>query len=181
MNFDIDLIRAAFSALAITDDGRRRIYLDNPAGTQVPNTVVDRMTKCLYESNANRNGYFVTSEKVGTLLNEARAAMADLLNAPSADDIVFGQNMTTMTLHISRSIGRRLSPGDEIILTRMDHDANVMPWILLARDLGLVIKWLPFNLESFEFELSELDKIITDKTRLICAGGASNLDRKSVV
>jgi selenocysteine lyase/cysteine desulfurase len=108
-------------------------------------------------------------------MNEAHGAMADLLNAPSADDIVFGQNMTTMTLHISRSIGRRLSPGDEIILTRMDHDANVMPWILLTRDLGLVIKWLPFNLESFEFELSELDKIITDKTRLICVGGASNL------
>jgi cysteine desulfurase family protein (TIGR01976 family) len=175
MNFDIDRIRAAFPALAITDDGRRRIYLDNPAGTQVPKAVVDRMTECLYESNANRGGYFVTSEKAETVMHEAHVAMADLLNAPSADDIILGQNMTTMTLHVSRSIGRQFSPGDEIILTRMDHDANVTPWILLARDLGLVIKWLPFNLETFEFELSELDKIISAKTRLICVGGASNL------
>ena len=175
MSFDIDRIRAAFPALAITDDGRRRIYLDNPAGTQVPKTVVDGMTECLYESNANHGGYFVTSKKADAVMREAHVAMADLLNAPSADEIVLGQNMTTMTLHVSRSIGRRLSPGDEIILTRMDHDANVMPWILLARDLGLVIKWLPFNLETFEFELSELDEIFSSRTRLICVGGASNL------
>jgi cysteine desulfurase family protein (TIGR01976 family) len=83
--------------------------------------------------------------------------------------------MTTMTLHLSRSIGRTFSPGDEIILTRMDHDANVTPWVLLARDLDLKIKWLPFNLETFEFELDKLQDLITDKTKLICVGGASNL------
>lgn len=175
MQFDIDGIRAAFPALAITDDGRRRIYFDNPGGTQVPKMVVDRMTKCLYEANANLGGYFVTAQKADAVMHEAHTAMADMLNAPSADDIIFGQNMTTMTLHISRSIGRQLSPGDEIILTRMDHDANIAPWLLLAEDLGLKIKWLPFNLESFEFELTELDKLLSSKTRLVCIAGASNL------
>ena len=175
MSFDSDTIRSAFPALAITDDGKRRIYLDNPAGTQVPATVVERMSECMFEANANLGGYFVTAEKADAVMDEAHAAMADLLNAPSADDVIFGQNMTTMTLHVSRSIGRKFAPGDEIILTRMDHDANVTPWVLLARDLGLNIKWLPFNLETFEFELEQLDALITDKTRLICVGGASNL------
>jgi cysteine desulfurase family protein (TIGR01976 family) len=101
--------------------------------------------------------------------------MADFLNAPSADEIIIGQNMTTITLHLSRSIGQLLSPGDEIVLSRMDHDANVSPWILLARDLGLEIRWLPFNKESFEFDLDVLDEVITDRTRLVCVVGASNL------
>jgi len=175
MKFDSNTIRAAFPALAITDDGRRRIYLDNPAGTQVPATVVERMSAAMVEANANLGGYFITAEKVGAIMHEAHAAMADLLNAPSADDVIFGQNMTTMTLHLSRSIGRQFSQGDEIILTRMDHDANVTPWVLLARDLGLNIKWLPFNLETFEFELQQLEALISSKTRLICVAGASNL------
>ena len=175
MKFDTDTIRSAFPALAITDNGKRRIYLDNPAGTQVPMTVVERMSECLIEANANLGGYFVTAGKADAVMHEAHTAMADLINAPSADDVIFGQNMTTMTLHVSRSIGRTFSAGDEIILSRMDHDANITPWVLLARDLGLKIKWLPFNLETFEFELEQLDALITDKTRLICIGGASNL------
>ena len=137
MKFNTDTIRSAFPALAIEDNGKRSIYLDNPAGTQVPATVVERMSECLIEANANLGGYFVTAGKADAIMHEAHAAMADLLNAPSADDVIFGQNMTTMTLHVSRSIGRTFSPGDEIILSRMDHDANVTPWVLLARDLDL--------------------------------------------
>ena len=175
MQYDIESIRSAFPALALTDNGKRRIYFDNPAGTQVPRRVTDQMVKCMIEANANLGGYFPTSEKADAVMAAARDTMSDLLNAPSANDIIFGQNMTTMTLHVSRSIGQTMSPGDEIILSRMDHDANVTPWVLLARDLGLVIKWLPFNLETFEFELDELDKLITSKTRLLCIGGASNL------
>ena len=129
----------------------------------------------MLESNANLGGYFRTSERATALVDEAHVAMADLLNAASSDEIVFGQNMTTITLHMSRSIGQLMQAGDEIILTRMDHDANVQPWVLLARDLGLEIKWLPFDLESFEFDLSQLDDLLTDKTRLVCVGGASNL------
>ncbi len=175
MQYDAKTIRSEFPALSARDDGLPRIYFDNPAGTQVPQSVVDKMSECLLESNANLGGYFRTSERVTALVDEAHMAMADLLNASSPDEIVFGQNMTTITLHMSRSIGRLMQPGDEIVLTRMDHDANVQPWILLARDLRLEIKWLPFDLDSFEFDLSLLDDLLTNKTKLVCVGGASNL------
>jgi len=175
MSFDLESIRAQFPALAETDDGTRRIYFDNPAGTQVPQIVVDRMADCLLKSNANLGGYFRTAKLADEVVDNARAAMADFLNAGSPDEIIFGQNMTTITLHVSRSIGRHLSAGDEIILSQMDHDANVYPWILLARDLDLKIRWLPFDTETFEFDLSKLDELLTDRTRLVCVGGASNL------
>ena len=175
MPFDLDSIRAQFPALSVSDGDTARIHFDNPAGTQVPQAVVDRMSHCLLQANANIHGYFRTSVLVDELIAEARMAMADMLNAASPDEIIFGQNMTTLTLHMSRSIGRLLKAGDEIILSRMDHDANVSPWLLLAEDLNLKVRWLPFNVETFEFDLNELDEILTDKTRLICVGGASNL------
>ena len=175
MRFDAKAIRAEFPALSVSDDGEPRIYFDNPAGTQVPKSVVDKMSECMLESSANLGGYFQTSQRADVVYDAAHAAMADLLNASSPDEIVFGQNMTTITLHVSRSIGQRMQAGDEIILSRMDHDGNVQPWVLLARDLGLEIKWLPFDLESFEFDLSVLDDLLTDRTKLVCVGGASNL------
>ena len=175
MTIDIERIRSAFPALAITDNGKRRIYFDNPAGTQVPQSVVDRMSDCMIQANANLGGYFPTAKKADAIMEEAHQAMADLLNAPSADDVYMGQNMTTMTLNLSRSLGRLMSPGDEIILSRMDHEGNISPWLLLAEDLDLEIRWLPFNLETFEIELDELDKLLSDKTRLVCVGGASNM------
>lgn len=175
MTFDLDLVRAEFPALALTDNNCPRVYFDNPAGTQVPQGVIDRMTECLVESNANIQGGFRTSDKVDAMLADAHQAMADLLNAESADEIIFGQNMTTITLHMSRSIGRLLEKGDEIILSQMDHDGNIGPWLMLAEDLGLVVKWLPFNTETFEFDLSLLDELLTSKTRLICVGAASNM------
>ncbi len=175
MHYDAKAIRSKFPALSICDNGVPRIYFDNPAGTQVPQSVVDKMSECMLEANANLGGNFPTSGNADAVYDEAHVAMADLLNVSSPDEIVFGQNMTTITLHMSRSIGQRMQPGDEIILTRMDHDANVQPWILLARDLGLEIRWLPFDLDSFEFDLSLLDGLLTDKTKLVCVGGASNL------
>lgn len=175
MSFDLDAIRAQFPALHLTDQGQPRIYFDNPAGTQVPQSVVDAMTSCMLETNANMHGYFVTSERATAIVHDAHLAMADMLNAASAREIIFGPNMTTLTLHVSRSIGRCLSAGDEIILSCMDHDANVTPWTLLARDLDLVVRWLPFDTGTYEFDLSALDSLITDRTRLICVGGASNL------
>ena len=175
MTIDLDRIRAQFPALSETDDGRARVYFDNPAGTQVPVMVVERMTNCLLTASANLGGYFRTSELAGAVIDDARVAMADFLNAPSSDEIIFGQNMTTITFHVSRSIGRLLKPGDEIILSQMDHDANVEPWVLLARDFDLKIRWLPFDTETFEFDLSKLDGLFTNRTRLVCVGGASNL------
>lgn len=175
MTFDLENIRARFPALGIVDGEMPRVYLDNPGGTQVSQMVVDRMSDCLIRSNANEHGYFRTSQEVDAIIESAHEAIADLINAPSRDEIVFGQNMTTLTLHVSRSIGRHLKPGDEIILSRMAHDANVAPWLLLARDLDLEVRWMPFNTETFEFDLEQLDAILTDKTKLVCVGGASNL------
>ena len=175
MTYDLEAVRAQFPALAIEDNGRVRVYLDNPAGTQVPSRVVDAMSECLLASNANVGGYFRTSREASAIVAEARRAMADLLNAASPDEIIFGQNMTSITLHLSRSIGRLFEPGDEIILSRMDHDANVWPWVMMARDFDLEVKWLPFDTVSFEFEPDALDELLTDRTRLVCVGAASNL------
>ncbi len=175
MQYDLESVRSRFPALSISDNGVRRIYFDNPAGTQVPASVADAMSECLLNKNANLGGFFASSEDAGRLVDAARVAMADFLNAPSPDEIIFAQNMTTITLHISRSIGRLFRPGDEIVLSQMDHDANVWPWVLLARDLELTVKWLPFNKETFEFDLDNVDELLTDKTRLLCVGAASNL------
>ncbi len=175
MTFDLDAVRSRFPALSITDNGRPRVYFDNPAGTQVPQSVAERMSECLLTANANLGGCFPTSERAGEIADDAHRAMADLLNARSADEIVFGQNMTTLTLHVSRSIGREFKPGDEIVLSRMDHDANVAPWLLLARDIGLEVRWLPFDRETFEFDLARLGELLNARTRLVCVGAASNL------
>ena len=175
MQFDLEAVRARFPALAITDAGVRRIYFDNPAGTQVPLSVAEAMSDCLINSNANQGGYFASSRAADAVVAESRAAMADLLNAPSHNEIMFAQNMTSITLHLSRSLGRLCRAGDEIILSRMDHDANVWPWVLVARDLDLKVKWLSFDPATFEFDLDDLDALITDRTRLLCVCGASNL------
>lgn len=175
MNFPLDAIREQFPALQIEDAGLSRVYFDNPAGTQVSRGVVEDMRDCLIESNANMGGQFVTSQRADAVIAKAHQAMADFLNASSADEVVFGQNMTTLTLHISRSIARLLKAGDEIVLSRMCHDANVTPWTLMAADLGVTVRWLPFNTETFEFDLTALDGLLNERTKLVCFGGASNL------
>jgi cysteine desulfurase family protein (TIGR01976 family) len=175
MQIDLATIRAQFPALSEQDNGQARIFFDNPAGTQVPVAVAENMAEVLLHKSANLGGPFSTSRLADDVVSSSRDAMVDFLNAPSPDEIIFGQNMTSLTLHVSRSIGRHLSAGDEIILSQMDHDANVYPWMLLARDLDLKVRWLPFDPESFEFDLSKLDELLNSKTRLVCVGGASNL------
>jgi cysteine desulfurase family protein (TIGR01976 family) len=172
---DLETIRRQFPSLATTDEGVARVYFDNPAGTQVPRRVVDGVADCLLRANANIGGYFRTSELATAIAADARQAMADFLNAPSPGEIIFGQNMTSLTFHLARSLGRHFEPGDEIIVSRMDHDANVHPWVLMARDHDLVVRWLPFDTETYEFDLAELDRLLGPKTRLVCVGGASNL------
>ena len=171
---DVGLIRAQFPALSGAN-GEAPVFFDNPGGTQVPSVVVEAMTESLLRANANLGGPFRTSRAAGASFEEAHLAMADFLNAASPGEVIFGQNMTTLTLHISRSIGRLLSPGDEIIVTRMDHDANIAPWLLLARDHNLTVKYLPFDLETYEFDPDQLDGLLTERTRLLCIGHASNL------
>ena len=175
VSYDLGAIRERFPALAVADDGKARVFFDNPAGTQVPRTVAERMSAYLLENNANMGGTFVTSAKSDAVIDNAHRAMADFLNAASHEEIVFGQNMTTITLHVSRSIGRMLKAGDEIVLSRMDHDANVSPWLLLAEDLDLEVRWLPFNLDTYEFDAEQIERTITERTKLVCVGAASNL------
>ncbi|MEM9208309.1 MAG: cysteine desulfurase-like protein [Pseudomonadota bacterium] len=175
MDYALEAIRARFPSLAITDDGQPRIYFDNPAGTQVPQGVVDAMAGCLIEANANLAGPFETSKRADAVLADAHQAMADFLNARSPSEIVFGQNMTTLTLHVSRSLGRSMQPGDEIIVSRMDHDANISPWLLLAEDLNLEVRWLEFDPVTFEFDLARLANLLNARTKLVAVGGASNL------
>lgn len=172
--FDIAATRAQFPALALKDGDRPRIYFDNPAGTQVPKQVIDRTVETLATKNANLGGYFTTTVQAGELVDLAHLACADLYNARSAAEIVFGQNMTTLTFHMSRCLGRKFERGDEIVLSRMDHDANISPWLLLAEDLGLVVRWMDFDTETYEFPEDALRKVLSDKTRLVALGYASN-------
>jgi cysteine desulfurase family protein (TIGR01976 family) len=171
---DVAAIRAQFPALAVKDGGLDRIYFDNPAGTQVPQRVIDRTVDCLANRNANLGGYFVTTVEAGELVDLAHQACADFYNAASMNEIVFGQNMTSLTLHMSRCLGKKFKRGDEIVLSRMDHDANVAPWLLLADDLGLVVRWIDFDTETYEFPDDALTKVLSDKTKLLAMGMASN-------
>ena len=173
-SLDIATIRAQFPALVLKDGARNRIYFDNPAGTQVPQQVIDRTVETLATKNANLGGYFSTTMQAGALVDLAHQACADFYNAQSASEIVFGQNMTTLTFHMSRCLGRKFKRGDEIVLSRMDHDANISPWLLLADDLSLAVRWMDFDTETYEFPENALRKVLSDKTKLVALGFASN-------
>lgn len=172
--FPIADVRRQFPALAATDEGRARIHFDNPAGTQVPHQVIERMTAALIHSNANLDGFFLTSSHAGFLVHEAHQAAADFYNARTPAEIVFGQNMTTLTLHMSRCLAHDFAPGDEIVLSRMDHDANVAPWLLVAEDKDLKVRWMDFDPDTTEFAEDALDRVLSEKTRLVAFGYASN-------
>ena len=175
MALNIKTIREQFPALALKDEGKARIYLDNPGGTQVPRQVLERMEHYLIHTNANHGGPFRTSVESDKVLEDAHQGMADLLNAKSADEIIFGANMTSLTFAVSRSIGRLLKRGDAILLTRMDHDGNVGPWLHLAEDLGLEVKWLNFDLKTYEYDLEEAEAIFKNNNiKLAAINYASN-------
>lgn len=173
-SWNTDRIRAEFPALAVTDDNRARIFLDAPGGTQVPRRVVERMTDYLVRSNANSGGSFVTSRGSDAISEEAHMAMADFLNAPSHQEIIFGANMTTLTFALSRSLSRRFKPGDEILLTRMDHDGNIGPWLLMARDVGMTVRWLDFDPVTSEYRLDTLSGLLSERIKLAAINHASN-------
>lgn len=169
MTLDLDRIRACFPALTSPD-----IYLDNPAGTQVPHHVIDRMVDYLVTKNANHEGAFSTSRASDALVDEARCAVADFFHAARAEEIIFGANMTTLTLHLSRSLARTLQPGDELIVTHLDHDANISPWLLVAEDRGCTVRWLDFDVRDGTLRLDQLDDLLSPRTRLVACGYASN-------
>jgi len=165
----LDLIRRQFPGL-----NRPAVFFDNPGGTQIAKQSLDRINKYLIECNANHAGAFETSIASDAVLDEAHRAMADFYNAASAGEIVFGNNMTSLTLHISRSISREWNEGDEIVVTRLDHDANVTPWVLAAQDRGVKVNWVDFDVEDGTLKLDDLQKALERKPRLLAVGYASN-------
>ena len=171
--FDVSHVRSQFPALSLIDAGRPAVYFDGPGGTQTPQSVIDAMTHCLVHTNANHGGPFRTSQESDAMLWAAHEAMADLLNAPSAHEIVFGANMTTLTFAMSRSIGRDLAPGDEVLITRLDHDANRAPWQALA-EKGVVVREVDFDPADCTLRLDDLDRLLGPRTRLVAVGYASN-------
>ncbi|MBI3162903.1 MAG: cysteine desulfurase-like protein [Chloroflexi bacterium] len=169
MSLDLTRIREQFPAL-----DRPAIFFDNPGGTQIARQSLDRINKYLLECNANHEGAFATSIASDAVLDEAHRALADFYNAAFPEEIVFGNNMTTLTLHISRSISREWKEGDEIVLTRLDHDANVTPWVLAAQDHGVNVHWVDFDMEDGTLNLDQLQKALERKPRLLAVGYASN-------
>jgi cysteine desulfurase family protein (TIGR01976 family) len=171
---DFTTLRQQFPTLHKQRDGRTPIFFDGPAGTQVPQRVVDAMVHYLTTCNANHGGVFATSRESDAIVERAHRGMAELLNAPSPDEIVFGQNMTSLTFHLSRSIAKVLKPGDEVMVTRLDHDANVTPWVLAARDAGATVRWIDIHPEDCTLDLQSFRSQLSEHTRLVAVGLASN-------
>jgi cysteine desulfurase family protein (TIGR01976 family) len=174
IQLDVDTIRSEFPSLLLAREGRPVVFLDGPGGTQVPQRVIDAVTEYYLTSNANDGGAFATSERADAIVRDAHAAVADLYGADSPDEIKFGYNMTTLTFHLSRSIGARLAPGDEILVTTLDHEANVSPWQAIARDRGLVVRSVDIHTDDCTLDLDDLDAKLSPRTKLVAVGYASN-------
>src|SRR5271155_2208040 len=169
---DVPWIRAQFPALSQKVNGHPAVFLDGPGGTQVPRQVIDAIADYLSHDNANTGGAYQTSRNTDRMIAEARAAMGDFLNC-GADEIVFGANMTSLTFAISRAIGRELGPGDEIVLTHLDHDANVSPWRALE-ERGVTIRMVEIHEDDCTLDMDDLARKITDRAKLVAVGYASN-------
>jgi len=169
---DISWVRSQFPALTQTVHGNPAVFLDGPGGTQVPQRVIDAVSDYLKQSNANTHGAFATSQRTDAILDEARSAMADFFNC-HPNEVAFGPNMTTLTYAVSRAIGRELAAGDEILLTRLDHDANVSPWLALE-ERGVKIQFIDIREDDCTLNMDDLISKITDHTKLVAVGYASN-------
>jgi len=169
---DLSWVREQFPSLSQTVNGHPAAFLDGPGGTQVPQRVIDAISGYLKQSNANTCGAYATSRRTDAVIAGARSAMADFLGCDS-DEIVFGPNMTTLTFALSRALGRQLGPGNEIVLTHLDHDANVSPWRALE-ERGATIRFVDINESDCTLDMADLARKITGRTRLVCVGYASN-------
>lgn len=172
--FDVEALRAEFPALARRQDGRPVVFLDGPGGTQVPQRVIDAVVAYYRDTNANAGGAFVTSELSDEMALEGHAAVADFLGAASPDEIKFGANMSTLTLHIGRSIGATLGQGDEVVVTTLDHEANVSTWRAMAADRGVTVRTVDIHLDDVTLDLEDLESKLSSKTKLVAIGYASN-------
>jgi cysteine desulfurase family protein (TIGR01976 family) len=170
----VDQLRRQFPALSRRVGDRPAVFFDGPGGTQTPQRVIEAVSHYLAHTNANHGGLFATAQESDQLLAVARRGLADFLGADDPDCIVFGQNMTSLTFALSRALARTWSAGDEIIVTRLDHDANVSPWVLAARDAGASVRYVPIHVEDCTLNLEALRDALTSRTRLIAVGCASN-------
>jgi cysteine desulfurase family protein (TIGR01976 family) len=171
---DVDALRAEFPALRREQDGRPVVFLDGPGGTQVPQRVIDAVSGYLTDTNANAGGAFATSEASDAMVDEAHSAVADFLGAGSPDEIKFGYNMSTLTLHIGRSIGATLGPTDEIVVTTLDHEANVSTWEAMAADRGVTVRKVDIRADDVTLDLEDLESKLNPRTKLVAVGYASN-------
>lgn len=172
VSLDLKWVRSQFPSLNQTVNGNPAVFLDGPGGTQVPKRVIDAISDYLSRSNANTCGAYATSQRTNAMLDEARKAMADFLNC-APDEIIFGANMTALTFAISRAIGRELGPGNELVLTHLDHDANVSPWRALE-ETGATIRFVDIRRQDCTLDMSDMAKKISGHTRLVATGYASN-------
>ncbi len=170
---DVPYVRSQFPSLSQKVNSHPAAFLDGPGGTQVPQRVIDAISDYLRRNNANTGGAYATSRNTDAMIAEARAAMADFLHCGS-DEVAFGPNMTTLTFAMSRAIGRELKPGDEILVTRLDHDANVSPWLLMAEDRGITVRWAEIHDEDCTLDMADLASKINKNTKLVAVGYASN-------
>src|ERR1700686_34917 len=175
---DLSYVRAQFPSLAQTVNGHPAAFLDGPGGTQVPQRVIDAIADYLRRDNANTGGAYATSRRTDAMIAEARSAMADFLHC-GADEVVFGPHLAAPAVAISPAIGRELKPGDEIVVTRLDHDANVSPWLAMAEDLqkedrGVTVRWAEIHDNDCTLDMADLASKINAKTKLVAAGYASN-------
>lgn len=172
MSLDVHWVRSQFPSLNQTVNGHPAVFLDGPGGTQVPQGVINAITDYLSRSNANTNGAYATSRRTNAVLDGARQAMADFLNC-APDEIIFGANMTALTFAVSRAIGRELGPGNEIVLTHLDHDANVSPWRALE-ETGATVRFVNVRQQDCTLDMNDMAKKISGHTRLVATGYASN-------
>jgi cysteine desulfurase family protein (TIGR01976 family) len=169
----VDAIRAHFPALARKHGGFPVAYFDGPGGTQVPRAVVAAMDDYLFHHNANTHWRYPTSEETDALIADSREALASFLNG-RADEIAFGQNMTSLTFHLARAFGRQWGKGDEVVLTELDHHGNVAPWTALEQDVGVTVRMVKMRTEDGQLDWSDLEASITPRTKLLAINAASN-------
>jgi cysteine desulfurase family protein (TIGR01976 family) len=166
--------RAQFPALTRVHAGQPVAYFDGPGGTQVPTAVAAAVTDYLLHHNANTDWEYPTSIETDAMIAGARSAFADLFHARSPDEIVFGNNMTTVTFHLARALGRGWGPGDEVVVTDLDHQGNVAPWTAIARERGITVRTARFDPNTGELDLDDVARLVGPRTRLVAVGGASN-------
>jgi cysteine desulfurase family protein (TIGR01976 family) len=171
--FDVRVVREQFPALQRTHNGRRVVYLDGPGGSQVARSAIDAMSDYMNQGGANLHGAFPSSVETEEILRDTRWAVADFLGA-GADEVAFGANMTTLTFAISRALSRTWDSNSEVVVTELDHRANVDPWLLAAAERGAKVRWVRVNPETFTLEGDDIERAINEKTKLVAVGLASN-------